>query len=124
MTKTLARAAEVPPGTIRAFDASGDAPRPVPRSRFPLLGSIGVGRRHGTRVALANVEGTFHAIDNTCTHRGCSLADGVLEEATVRCACHGSRFDVTTGALLNGPAEEPVRSYPVRVVGDEVQIDL
>ena len=68
--------------------------------------------------------GTFFAIDDTCTHRGCSLGDGKLDASTLQCACHGSRFDVTSGAVVRGPAEEPVRSYPVHVVNGEVQVDV
>ncbi len=60
------------------------------------------------KVAVANVGGELHAFDDTCTHRGCSLADGTLDGSVVTCPCHGSQFDVTTGAVVRGPAEEPV----------------
>ena len=53
-----------------------------------------------TKIAVANVGGTFYAFDDTCTHEGCSLAEGELEETTVTCHCHGSRFDVTNGGCL------------------------
>jgi nitrite reductase/ring-hydroxylating ferredoxin subunit len=76
------------------------------------------------RIAVANVSGAFFAIDDTCTHRSCSLGDGALVGAILRCPCHGSRFDLTNGAVLEGPAEKPVRTYPARVVGDEIQVDL
>ena len=78
----------------------------------------------GVRVAVANVGGTFHAFDDTCTHLQCSLADGDLEGTVVTCSCHGSRFDVTTGDLLRGPAQKPVRSYPARVENDALQIEV
>ena len=42
----------------------------------------------------------------------------------VQCACHGSRFDVTSGAVVRGPAEEPVRKHPVHVANGEVEVDL
>jgi nitrite reductase/ring-hydroxylating ferredoxin subunit len=77
----------------------------------------------GTSIAVANVGGTFHAFDDTCTHRGCSLAEGDLEGTTVTCPCHGSEFDVTTGAVLASPAVQPVRSYRVRVEGDTLEIE-
>src|SRR5689334_19034706 len=83
------------------------------------LASYDVG---GTRVAVANVEGTFHAFDDICTHQQCSLAEGDLDETTVTCPCHGSQFDVTTGAVLAAPAVRPVRSYRVRVEGDALQV--
>ena len=57
-----------------------------------------------TKIAVANVAGTFYAFDDTCTHEGCSLAEGELEETILTCGCHGSQFDVSNGALLRGPA--------------------
>jgi nitrite reductase/ring-hydroxylating ferredoxin subunit len=76
----------------------------------------------GTRIAVAHVNGAFHAFDDTCTHMGCSLAEGDLEETTVICPCHGSEFDVRSGAVLQGPAREPVDSYETRVESDNLEI--
>ena len=76
----------------------------------------------GTTIAVANVAGTFHAFDDTCTHRQCSLAEGDLEQSTVTCPCHGSEFDVASGEVLEGPAREPVETYEVRVEGDNLEI--
>jgi len=78
----------------------------------------------GVKVAVANVGGTLHAFGNVCTHRQCPLAKGDLEGTTVTCPCHGSQFDVTTGAVLTGPAEDPVPSYPVRIEDDAIQISV
>ncbi|MDQ3986737.1 MAG: non-heme iron oxygenase ferredoxin subunit [Actinomycetota bacterium] len=78
----------------------------------------------GVKVAVANVDGTLHAFGNVCTHRQCPLAKGDLEGTTVTCPCHGSQFDVTTGAVLSGPAEDPVPSYPVRIQDDAIQISV
>ncbi|MGQ0802358.1 MAG: Rieske (2Fe-2S) protein [Actinomycetota bacterium] len=78
----------------------------------------------GARIAIANAAGSFHAFDDTCTHLQCSLAEGTLEEAVVTCRCHGSQFDVTTGAVLRGPAQEPVRSYPVRVENGALEVKI
>ena len=77
-----------------------------------------------TMVALARVEGTWHAIEAWCTHAECPLSDGWVEGTAIRCPCHGSLFDLATGAALDGPAEEPVRSYPTRVVDDRVEVEL
>ena len=76
------------------------------------------------RVAVARLDGRFLAFDDTCTHQACSLAYGYLEGTTVTCPCHGSQFDVRTGALRHPPAVRPVRSYRVRVVGDELQVEV
>jgi nitrite reductase/ring-hydroxylating ferredoxin subunit len=78
----------------------------------------------GTRIAVASVGDACYAFGDTCTHRGCSLAEGGLEATTVTCPCHGSQFDVTTGEVLRGPAREPVRSYPVRVESGVLRVDL
>lgn len=78
----------------------------------------------GERIAVANVGGTLHAFGNTCTHLQCSLALGELEGTTVTCPCHGSQFDVTTGQVLRGPAQEPVPSYPARVENEALQVEL
>jgi 3-phenylpropionate/trans-cinnamate dioxygenase ferredoxin component len=71
---------------------------------------------------VVNVGGTFYAFGDTCTHLQCSLAEGALEEATVTCRCHGSRFDVTSGAVLQGPAQEPVETYETRVEDGSLKI--
>lgn len=77
----------------------------------------------GVKIAVANVSGAFHAFDDTCTHAGCSLAGGDLEETTVICPCHGSEFDVRSGEVLRGPAREPVATYETRVEGGRLEIE-
>lgn len=74
----------------------------------------------GTKVNVANADGHLYAFDDTCTHRGCSLANGELAGTVVTCACHGSQFDVTSGAVLRGPAERPVRSHAIEVQGSDL----
>ena len=74
------------------------------------------------QVAIANVGGSFFGFGDVCTHMGCSLSAGELNETTVTCPCHGSEFDVTTGAVLRPPADESVPAYPVRVQGDDIQV--
>lgn len=74
----------------------------------------------GTKVNVANADGHLYAFDDTCTHRGCSLANGELDGTVVTCACHGSQFDVTSGSVLRGPAERPVRSHAIEVQGADL----
>jgi nitrite reductase/ring-hydroxylating ferredoxin subunit len=76
-----------------------------------------------TKIAVANVGGAFHAFGDTCTHMGCSLAEGDLEENTVICPCHGSEFDVRSGEVLQGPAREPVETYETRVEGGSLEVE-
>ena len=77
----------------------------------------------GTKVNVASVAGSLHAFDDTCTHRGCSLVKGKLEGTTVTCPCHGSQFDVTSGAVIRGPAQRPVRSRSVQVEGEDLLVE-
>jgi nitrite reductase/ring-hydroxylating ferredoxin subunit len=79
---------------------------------------------NGRTIAVFNVGGTFHAIDDTCPHRGGPLWEGELIGTEVTCPWHGARFDVTRGAHLCPPAHSDVACYKVQVVGDEVLVDL
>ena len=78
----------------------------------------------GRRIALCNVDGAYYAIDDVCTHDGGSLDQGQLEGDQIECPRHGARFDVKTGRALTLPAVMPVQSYPVRVAGDEIEVEL
>ena len=78
----------------------------------------------GKTIALFNVDGTYFAIDDTCTHRGGPLSEGDLEGTEVTCPLHGAVFDVRTGDVHGGPAPAQVASYPVRVAGADVEIEL
>lgn len=78
----------------------------------------------GQIVAVAQVDDTYYAFDDTCTHAQCSLADGDLDGTTIICPCHDGEFDITTGEALEGPPEDPVGVYPVQVVDDEIRVEL
>jgi nitrite reductase/ring-hydroxylating ferredoxin subunit len=76
----------------------------------------------GKKIALFN--GKFHAIDNTCTHRGGPLSEGELEGDEVTCPWHGAKFKVSTGEVLSPPAPKGVGSYKVRVNGPDIELEL
>ena len=78
----------------------------------------------GRTIALFRREEGWYAIDNTCPHRGCPLAEGEVEKFLVTCPCHGSQFDIRTGAVVMPPALAPVRPYRVVVQGEDVQIEV
>lgn len=78
----------------------------------------------GKNILVVNLDGTFFALGNTCTHMGCPLSKGTLTGKILQCACHGSRFDVTTGEVAGGPARRPEPAYPVRVENGEVIVDV
>ena len=79
----------------------------------------------GRTIALFNVNGEFFALDNTCMHRGGPLGEGFVDQnnLTVQCPWHGSQFDVTTGAVKQGPATEPIDTFDVESAGSRVRID-
>lgn len=78
----------------------------------------------GRKVAVAMVDGTYYAFSDICTHLRCSLSEGELDGTTLTCICHGSRFDVSTGEVLRGPAKRPVEVYTLRVQGDDLVVDV
>ncbi|PYS47946.1 MAG: non-heme iron oxygenase ferredoxin subunit [Acidobacteria bacterium] len=78
----------------------------------------------GQRIAVFNVNGAFHAISDTCTHRGGPLSQGKVEGATVTCPWHGAKFDILTGNVLSPPAPTGVAAYKVVVEGGEIKLEL
>jgi nitrite reductase/ring-hydroxylating ferredoxin subunit len=93
-------------------------------SQVPV-GSVTAADVRGTRIAVANVGGTYYAFDDTCTHEQCSLTEeGELAGTTITCTCHGSEFDVRTGKVLAPPALLPVKVYRTRIEGDTLQVEV
>ena len=78
----------------------------------------------GRAIAIFDLGGTCRAVDDECTHAGGSLSEGEVEGGIVTCPWHGARFDLSTGAVLSGPAGSPVRSYPVRIEGSGIWLDV
>ena len=78
----------------------------------------------GKKIALFKVEGTYYAIDDTCTHQGGPLSEGELSGKKVTCPWHGAVFDVTTGEVLGPPAPTGVSRYNVRVSGANIEVDV
>lgn len=94
----VAKVGDLLPGQMKMVDADGE----------PIL--------------LANINGDLHAVSDICSHAGASLSDGILEGAEVECPLHGNRFNVMTGAYLDGPGPEGITRYIVQVEGDVVLV--
>jgi len=75
---------------------------------------------NGKTVAVFNVDGVFHVVDNTCLHRGGPLGEGEVEGSVVTCPWHGWQFNVATGACVNNPSGK-VAVYQVKVEGSDVK---
>jgi len=86
-------------------------------------GSIKTVEAGGKILAVANVGGTFYAIDNTCLHRGGPLGEGQLEGKVVTCPWHGWQFDVSTGKAVQNP-NAGVGCFKTEVRGDELFVDV
>ncbi|MDK3160564.1 non-heme iron oxygenase ferredoxin subunit [Kamptonema cortianum] len=83
--------------------------------------SVEVGRRW---VLICNVDGTLYAVNDECTHEEFPLSDGTLIGCEIECVKHGARFDVRDGRVMAPPALVPLKTYTVRVVGNDVQVLL
>ncbi|HKQ56345.1 MAG TPA: non-heme iron oxygenase ferredoxin subunit [Candidatus Eisenbacteria bacterium] len=97
---TVAKVGEIPPGGVKIL------------------------RVDDREIAIFNVEGAYHAMDDVCTHDGGPLAEGLIEGHVIECPRHGARFDIRTGAVLSMPATIGVTTYPVRVAGNDIQVAL
>ena len=88
------------------------------------VGDVPPGSAHQVGdVAVFNVDGDFCATQSKCTHRQGPLNKGKLDGSTVTCPLHGAQFNVCTGAVLRGPAQEPLTTYRVIVDGEVGRIE-
>ena len=76
------------------------------------------------RISVARVDGRLYAFAGlcTCAKQACPLSGGLLTGTTLMCQCHGSQFDITTGAVIRGPATEPLDIYDVQEAGGDVEV--
>jgi 3-phenylpropionate/trans-cinnamate dioxygenase ferredoxin subunit len=78
----------------------------------------------GKQLALFNLDGEFYAIDDSCTHKGGPLSEGDIQGEEVECPWHGAHFNIKSGEVTELPARTNVTKYNVRVVGDDIEIEL
>ena len=79
---------------------------------------------NGKKIAIFNVAGSFYAIDDTCSHRGGSLSQGMIEGEKVTCPWHGAVFAIRSGEVLGPPAPKGVARYNVRVDGVQIEVEI
>ena len=91
---------------------------------LPEAGAIQVIIDGDAYAIVRDEDGDFHALEDRCTHAEVALSEGEVEDCSIECWLHGSRFDLKTGAPLELPAVTPVRVYSVNVEGGEVFVDL
>ena len=95
----VAAVADIPTGTVREVEANGK------------------------KIAVANVEGQFYALDNTCLHRGGPIGQGVLEGSVVECPWHGWQYDMKSGQCAFNPAAQ-LPTYEVKVEGADLLVAI
>ena len=95
----VATTGEIPPGRCKGVEVDG---RPI---------------------AVINVDGTYYATDDTCTHRGALLSEGDVEGKEIICPLHGAVFNATNGEVVEPPATEPLTCYNVRASGTEIFVE-
>lgn len=95
----VAKKSDIPPGTTKRVAAGG------------------------CEMLVCNVDGTFYAIEDVCTHDGGPLDQGTLEGECIVCPRHGATFDVRTGAVVTLPAVVPLMTFALEVEGDDVYVD-
>ena len=78
----------------------------------------------GRKVLIYNVNGEYYATDEQCTHRECSLLEGQFLGKVVTCPCHFAKFDVTTGEVVSPPATVPLPTYPVKIEGNRILVEI
>jgi 3-phenylpropionate/trans-cinnamate dioxygenase ferredoxin subunit len=78
----------------------------------------------GVPLAIVRSEGNVYAIFDVCSHQDVPLSEGDVEEGSIECWLHGSRFDLSTGRPTSLPATRPVPVYPVKIDGDDVLVAL
>lgn len=93
------------------------------------VGELGDGDRivldiGGVAVAVFNIGGQYFAIGDVCSHDEGPLAEGNVDGQSIECPRHGAKFDLASGKALTLPAVVDIPAYPVRVVGEEIQVGL
>ena len=94
------------------------SPKDIPPGRVKVV------QAKGERLALANVHGQYFAVQDRCTHDDGPLGEGELLGEEIECPRHGARFDVRSGIPKTLPAVIPVATFPVKVEGSKILVQL
>lgn len=78
----------------------------------------------GKQIALFNLDGEFYAIEDTCTHQSGPLSEGEIMGEEVECPWHGAHFNIKSGEVIEPPALISLKKYNLRVIGDDIEIEL
>ena len=90
----------------------------------PNEGDMAAAAAGSLRLAVYHVGGALYCTSNVCSHAFALLTDGWLEEYVIECPLHAGQFDIRTGCGMGPPIDRPVRTYPIRVTDDVVEVAL
>jgi 3-phenylpropionate/trans-cinnamate dioxygenase ferredoxin subunit len=99
----------------------GDFVRATTLDAVPDGGAVRV-MIDGVPVAIVRSNGEVYAIHDVCSHANVALSEGEVDDTTIECWLHGSRFDLVTGRPTGLPATQPVPVYPVKIDGNDVYV--
>ena len=99
-TFTVAKVSDIPEGQCKAFEVNGQ------------------------NIAVFNVGGEYKATEGICRYKGGSLGEGALDGTVITCPLHGWQYDVTTGECVANDAVQKLAVYPVKIVGDGLEVEL
>jgi nitrite reductase/ring-hydroxylating ferredoxin subunit len=92
----------------------------LPQDPRPIPATVG-----GRAIVLVPWEDAWYALEDRCSHAGCAFSDdGAVEDGHLVCDCHGSEFDLRTGAVRRPPARNPVRAFEVRTRDGSLEVDV
>ncbi|WP_431889579.1 Rieske (2Fe-2S) protein [Nocardiopsis alba] len=113
---------------VTAVSACGDPPDPQEIRRGHVVGQVdevpeggGAVFSQSKLVVTQPEKGEYKAFSASCTHGGCTVQE--VEDEVIRCLCHGSEFDITSGEPVTGPAQEPLEPFTVTIDGEDIILD-
>ncbi|MBI4227946.1 MAG: non-heme iron oxygenase ferredoxin subunit [Candidatus Omnitrophica bacterium] len=95
----------------------------LPLAELPP-GTVKIVEPQGRRIAICNVDGVVHALEDRCSHDNGPLGEGSLSGKLLECPRHGAQFDVTTGRPVTLPAVVPVQRFPVKIEGTQILVEV
>jgi nitrite reductase/ring-hydroxylating ferredoxin subunit len=79
---------------------------------------------NGHEIAIYKIDGEYFATANICTHQFAFMSEGFVEGSCIECPLHQALFDIKTGAVIEGPADQPLKTYSLKVDGTALLVEL
>jgi len=79
---------------------------------------------NGQEIAIYKLDGVYYATSNICTHQFAFMSEGYLENGCIECPLHQGIFDIKTGAVVDGPPEQSLKTFLVKIEGDAILVEM